>query len=51
MGATLEVINHERMINHLILPHDLKQEQKTGIIVMVLKVLKVAHNQFTLEWQ
>ena len=30
-----------------ILPHELKQEHKTGIIVIVLKVLKVAHKQFT----
>ena len=40
---------HEKTINHLILPHELKQEHKTGLIV--LKVLKVAHKQFTLEWR
>ena len=33
------------MINFKLLPHELKQEHKTGLIV--LKVLKVAHEQFT----
>ena len=33
------------MINFKLLPHELKQEHKTGLIV--LKVLKVAHKQFT----
>ena len=33
------------MINLTLLPHELKQEHKTGLIV--LKVLKVAHEQFT----
>ena len=40
---------HEKTIKHSILPHELKQEDKTGLII--LKVLKVAHEQFTLEWQ
>ena len=35
----------KEIINHPILPHELKQEHKTGLIV--LKVLKVAHEQFT----
>jgi hypothetical protein len=35
-------------IKHSVLPHELKQGHKTGNI---LKVLKVAHEQFTLEWQ
>ena len=33
------------MINLTLLPHELKQEHKIGLIV--LKVLKVAHEQFT----
>ena len=36
---------HEKRIKHLILPHELKQEHKTGLII--LKVLKVAHMKFT----
>ena len=32
-------------IKHPMLPHELKQEHKTGLIV--LKVLKVAHEVFT----
>ena len=41
--------NHEETIKHLILPHELKQEHKTGLVI--LKILKVAHKQFTLEWR
>ena len=37
---------HEKTIKHLILPHELKQEHKTCIII-ILKVLKVAHKNFT----
>ena len=33
------------MINLKLLPHELKQEQKTCLII--LKVLKVAHEKFT----
>jgi len=33
------------IIKHPILPHELKQEHKTGLII--LKVLKVAHEIFT----
>ena len=41
----------KKTINLSILPHELNQEHKTGIIDIVLKVLKVAHKQFTLEWR
>ena len=33
------------MINFKLLPHELKQEHKTGLII--LKLLKVTHEQFT----
>ena len=35
----------KEIMKHPILPHELKQEHKTGLIV--LKVLKVAHEIFT----
>ena len=40
--------SHEKTINHSILPHELKQNTKQ---VVMFEGLKVAHKQFTLEWQ
>lgn len=39
--------NHEKTINHSILPHELKQNTKQ---IVMFDGLKVAHKQFTLEW-
>ena len=45
MLVRCEAIKHENTIKNLILPHELKQEHKTCLII--LKVLKVTHEQFT----
>ena len=44
-SQTMKPLNHKETIKHLILPHELKQEHKTRF--NNLKVLKVAHKQFT----
>ena len=46
-SQVVKPFNMKKIINHLTLPHELKQEHKIGVII--LKVLKVAHKQFTLE--
>ena len=40
----IKLVQYEKIMNYLLLPHELKQRHKTGII---LKVFKVAHEKFT----
>ena len=41
--------NHEETIKHLILPHELKQEHKIGLIVF--EGFKGTTQEIYLEWQ